>query len=661
MSKTGKKRVKKVVLIIVLVIAIAFASCFSFRVVRDTANVGLDYITFEHPLEKISSDKMLANIEQANAKLNHPFVLVTDSDFSRVKSEYNSNSGDEYIKSRIDFAIERAEELMDEPCLAYELDEDGILLETSRQVLNRVMTLAGLWHITGDERYAQRAYAELDSACNFPDWHDSHFLDVAEMSFAVALGYDWLYDYLDDAQKTLLAQKTFEYGIDKADTKKIFSNWWAWSKVNWNTQCYGGMGVACMVFSDYCPEEASELLSSAYYWMPLHFKSFSPDGAYVEGNSYWEAMSSYLTYFISTSRNYFGSDFGLSELSGYDKIGYFPLYISAPQGVFNFGDNRNLALYAPSVHYFAREYNEPLLTYYQMQANMWNDEVRESVLSALWYDMDMDLSEEKLGEVPLAVHMKSDAGEEFVTVRSSYCNTDATYIGMKGGYNYSNHGDLDIGSFVFDALGERWILDLGKSSYSSPGYFNGLVGGGRWKVYTKRAEGHNTLVINPSKTAEDQYPFARAGFTDFAKGNGTAAATLDMTEAYYRHGVSSVKRTLDVSDDCKTVSITDEVSCKKSSDIIWGAHTDANVEIIDDGKTARLTKESDEGTIKTVLVRINDDIDARFSVINHDEISDVGKEMTEQEKTVTKLVIQLNNVQEATIKVTFEPQYIDGE
>jgi len=34
------------------------------------------------------------------------------------------------------------------------------------------------------------------TAAAFPDWNPAHFLDVAEMSFAVAIGYDWLYSQL---------------------------------------------------------------------------------------------------------------------------------------------------------------------------------------------------------------------------------------------------------------------------------------------------------------------------------------------------------------------------------------------------------------------------------------------------------------------------------
>lgn len=298
-----------------------------------------------------------------------------------------------------------------------------------------------------------------------------------------------------------------------------------------------------------------------------------------------------------------------------------------------------------------------MLLYFQMRSVKEYEYPRESVLNCLWYNPDLSFDEEKLKSVPLAVHMKSDVGEEFVTVRSAYCDENATYIGMKGGYNYTNHGDLDIGSFVFDALGERWIMDLGKASYSAPGYFNGLIGGGRWKVYSKRAEGHNTFAINPSTVSEDQYPFAKAGFTSFAEQDGGAVATLDITDAYSMHSVSNLTRTLEVYDNYKYASITDNVECKKESDIYWFAHTDASVELIDDGKTAQLTKTAEDGTVKCVLVKISDDTDAVFTVEAPAPLEKSSANVIENVEGVSKLSIHLENVKSTSIKVTLEPQY----
>ena len=82
---------------------------------------------------------------------------------------------------------------------------------------------------------------------------------------------------------------------------------------------------------------------------------------------------------------------------------------------------------------------------------------------------------------------------DVVTLRTRWQDGEATFMGFKAGEMGASHGNLDAGSFVLDALGTRWAVDLGGDDYALPGYF----GSQRWTYYRLRAEGHNTLVINP--------------------------------------------------------------------------------------------------------------------------------------------------------------------
>jgi len=80
------------------------------------------------------------------------------------------------------------------------------LLDKSRTASGRVLTCSLAFRLTGDVRFADRAEKELFTVAAFPDWNPSHFLDVAEMSLAVAVGYDWLHASLSaDERATLKA------------------------------------------------------------------------------------------------------------------------------------------------------------------------------------------------------------------------------------------------------------------------------------------------------------------------------------------------------------------------------------------------------------------------------------------------------------------------
>ncbi len=91
------------------------------------------------------------------------------------------------------------------------------------------------------------------------------------------------------------------------------------------------------------------------------------------------------------------------------------------------------------------------------------------------------------GEVPVTVH------------RSSWTDPAATYVGLKGGSPSANHGQMDTGSFVLDADGVRWAVDLGAEGYhgiESRGMnlWDRTQGSDRWTIFRQQNQGHNTLV-----------------------------------------------------------------------------------------------------------------------------------------------------------------------
>ena len=54
------------------------------------------------------------------------------------------------------------------------------------------------WQITRDEKYAIRLRDELLNVTSFETWHPQHTLDSATASMGVAIGFEWVYDYLTD-------------------------------------------------------------------------------------------------------------------------------------------------------------------------------------------------------------------------------------------------------------------------------------------------------------------------------------------------------------------------------------------------------------------------------------------------------------------------------
>ena len=75
------------------------------------------------------------------------------------------------------------------------------LLDKSREAIRRLFYLSYAYRTTNDQKYFIRAENEMLVIAGFSDWNPPHFLDVAEMTMAMSIGYDWLYDQLSQTSK----------------------------------------------------------------------------------------------------------------------------------------------------------------------------------------------------------------------------------------------------------------------------------------------------------------------------------------------------------------------------------------------------------------------------------------------------------------------------
>ena len=88
------------------------------------------------------------------------------------------------------------------------------LLDTARAVEDFVLTLSGAYRLTGQRKYADRAIAEMLAAAAYPDWNPKHTLDLAELTAALGLGYDWLYPILTPEQRGAIRGAIVRLGLN---------------------------------------------------------------------------------------------------------------------------------------------------------------------------------------------------------------------------------------------------------------------------------------------------------------------------------------------------------------------------------------------------------------------------------------------------------------
>jgi Heparinase II/III-like protein len=561
----------------------------------------------------------------------HPRLLAGADDFTRLKDRIATDPLCQAWQAKLH---DQTRVLLAAPPSKYEIPDGLRLLDTSRRVVDRVYLLGLCYRLEGKPEYAARAWAELEAAANFPDWNPRHFLDTAEMTHAFAIAYDWLYDVWTPEQRRRLRDAIVEKGFKPALALYRARSSWTRVRHNWNQVCNGGLGLGALALADEEPALAGEILESALKSLPLAMTEFAPDGAWQEGPGYWNYATSYNVLFLAALQTALDTDFGLSDMEAFRDTGLFPIYLTGPLGrTFNYADGGDHTIRAPQMFWLARRFKQPAFAWYERQ------NAAPAVQDLLWYHTP--------GASPRSLSLPLDKyfrGAEVAVLRSDWENSKALFIGFKGGDNKANHSHLDLGSFVFDASGVRWAVDLGADDYNLPGYF----GSARWHYYRLRAEGQNTLVINPT-TSPDQDPAAAAPILRFQSNPNQAFAIADLTPAYH-HAASKVHRGICLLDR-KQVVVQDEIQTLAPSEVWWFMHTPASVKIEDDGHAATLQQAGAE-----LRAEILSPPEASFQILSAQPLPDSCHPPRQAENQgVRKLAIHLAGLTQASIAVRLIP------
>jgi len=520
------------------------------------------------------SSAVLETLEKA-----HPRLMMKDKDLESLKALHAT---DPALQKCVRDALEQADECASRPMLTYRKIGPR-LLSVSRECLRRVYALALAYRWTGQEKYARKAAENMLTVCAFKDWNPSHFLDTAEMSHAVGIGYDWLYSYLDAETREKIKAGLIKNGLEPGLAVYRKNSGWSRSDYNWNQVCNGGMIVGALAIAESDPQYAQQIIPAAVKSLPLALKSYAPDGAWGEGPGYWSYATHYTAYGLAALQSALGKDFGLLQIEGLSQAGYFPIYTAGPTGYYlNLADvgERSSRGPMPCMFWLARAFDNP------MYAESEHAEIsRESASPqhVMWY---VPAQPKALESRDLDRYFRGPV--EVAISRSAWNDPEALWVGVKAGYNQVNHGHLDLGNFELDALGVRWARDLGSDDYNMEGYWSKGRGGQRWSYYRLNSKSHNVCLLN----GENQDPMAKASFVKLGSQESSAFALIDLTSAYEKYA-GKVTRGVAMLEGRKAVLVQDEFEIEKPCELTWGMTTDASIAIEKD-RTARLTLKDKE-------------------------------------------------------------------
>lgn len=411
------------------------------------------------------------------------------------------------------------------------------LLGQSRTCLKRVLLLAGAFRLTGKKRYLERCRRELLAAATFSDWNPSHFLDTAEMAFALGVGYDWLYDRLNESDRETIRRALVEKALEIP--RRHPDAGWITADNNWGQVCHGGLVTAALAILETEPELAAETVHRGVHNVVHAMRAYAPRGAYPEGPDYWEYGTTYNVLLIAALESALGTDFGLSAAPGFSETGQYPALVTGPTGAFfNYADGDPDRFPMPALFWLAQRYRRPdwLL----------GEGERLNRLLERWAQEPSGAAEQRFlpfllfwarGVPQAAIHMPLhwySGGEVPVTIhRSAWEDPGAVYVGFKGGSPGANHGHMDAGSFVLEADGVRWAVDLGKQDYHSieslgMNLWDRSQGSDRWRIFRLNNFSHNTLVIDDRL----QLVKGHGRFVRFSDDPAAPGSIQDLTEVY---------------------------------------------------------------------------------------------------------------------------------
>ncbi|GAB3642441.1 heparinase II/III domain-containing protein [Spirosoma arcticum] len=477
------------------------------------------------------------------------------------------------------------------------------LLDKSREALRRVFFLSYAWRMSGQEKYAQRAEKELLAVSAFSDWNPSHFLDVAEMTMAVAIGYDWLHDKLSEQSRSTIKEAILKKGIEPSLDPK--NNAWLKATHNWNQVCNAGITYGAMAIYEDQPELARTVINRAIESIVLPMGDYAPDGAYPEGYSYWGYGTSFNVLFISAIEKALGQDFGLSKQPGFLKTAGYLANMTGPTGSsFNYSDAGTGGSLQPAMFWFANKTKDPSLLWVE-RGRLLNGEATKSVSDRLFPAILLWGAAMGMNDInkPLSTAWVGDGKSPVALMRTSWTDPAAIYVGLKGGSPSVNHAHMDVGSFVMEADGVRWAMDFGMQDYNSLETKGVKLWGKeqdsqRWEVFRYSNLVHNTLTVN----GELQKVDGNAPITSSSNSPQFLNATTDLSELY-KGSLAKANRGLAIVNQAYVV-VRDELEASSNpATVRWNLLTSANVKLIDKNR-AELTKDG-----KKLIVQVQEPTD----------------------------------------------------
>lgn len=541
--------------------------------------------------DRLSYDDFYEALINSKKYKKHPRLFVTEEKIPFLRKRVENDSE---MQKRLAHLLEDVEKIItQEP---WQRNYGSLRIYGACSVVReRLMKLAVAYIFTSDKRYTERAWLEIENSLS--NWGDlnfeKHALDSGVYGTGIAIAYDVFYDCFTEGQKEFIRNKIdemyFYYCIGFYTGDLVFGGYDGMSykntQCNWGAVCGTSMLMCALTFMDE-EESRSEFTSKCKYIATNAMQTLehmativSPDGKWDEGMGYWEYMVEHLAWSMISLFNTFGTTFGLSEVPGMVDLPKQGLYLQTKNGLFPYADATWITKwnFPPEVFVYPDVCNESgiekiyddFYKYVNLESGYFKYLLFAPNLEALESD-SVSLATDK--------YYKTNG---LCSMRNSYDDPNEIYLGIVGGITGKyNNCHFDKGSFIFEALGERWLVDMGRN-------------GNDTFPFLYRTETHNAVSINPTAEYRGQEMEVPAYATRFETKPEGALVIYDLSGVYARD-VRNYYRGFRFTDNRTSIEVRDEFTLKEKSVIHYNFVTRADVKIDECGTGVTLYQNGKE-------------------------------------------------------------------
>ncbi len=448
-------------------------------------------------------------------------------------------------------------DVLDEPVVTRKM-VGRRLLHTSREALKRIFWLGYTYRVHGGDQYARKAIDEMLAVSAFSDWNPSHFLDVGEMTMAVAIGYDWLFPLLTEPERRTISKAILDKGLKPALNEK--DAWFYTSEINWNSVCNAGMVFGALAVWEEDPDFCQTMLEKSLESNKLAYKAYE-GGGYPEGYNYWGYGTSFQIMLEAAMESAFPEPARGLIIDGVDNNDILPnLWGKTGNITWNFLSSSEFIRFtstpAGNCFSFSDAYRKAVGQYMQtwMMSRVGDATIMHPEMRIMEMTGYKRLCEERLfpmflisvfqarpntsGGIPNGHYYQCGGTTPIFVYRSGWAADEDDYLGIKGGLTMSSHSHCDQGSFYFESDGVTWATDLGMQDYNSlesagVDLWDMTQDSERWTVFRIGPFSHNILTVN-GHTPKVNHP-AAIGTTwtpELPSRENRIGAVIDLTDLY---------------------------------------------------------------------------------------------------------------------------------